>query len=106
MGSARALGLKASFFWADQDRQNGQPHSTPFAGPRLVDPLWDVCIDDGKVGTAVVVRRGHQVCRYPRNLGVLDVVTLVWSRDELGESVAAMNEAFEWLYASLEKEKR
>jgi hypothetical protein len=65
-------------------------------------PFWDVCIDEGRVGTPEILRRGYHTIGYPSELHAQrEIMTVVWAAEELDDLLHALNHLFDWFRAEI-----
>jgi hypothetical protein len=73
----------------------------------LSKQFFSVNIDGGKVGTPDVQTRGYHTASFPRIAGApLEIMTLLWTKDELVYLVDALDELFLWFKRELENRAR
>lgn len=98
--SAFDSALKAALFWMAEDYKS-QTDSMTFATLNvpvclLSVPFWDVCIDPGTTAEPTLRSRAYQSGLYPERPIAREILTLVWTQDELPALVAGLDDLFTW----------
>lgn len=101
--SALESPVQAAFFWLKEDLQMPPVSFAALNVPVCVlrVPLWDVCLDGGKVGSVQIIHRGFRSNLYPHSTSPIEVMTLVWVVDEMEALIAALDSLYEWFCEAL-----
>jgi hypothetical protein len=103
--SAIDSAVKAAFFWVQEDLQLQRPvHFATLNVPvcLLAVPFWDVCIDGGEIGQPEIKHRGFQSNLYPYSPGSKEVMTLVWTTDDISDLINALDDLYVWFRGEIE----
>jgi hypothetical protein len=97
--------VNAAQSWVNMDYLPGRPF--PFAALNvpvclLSMPFWDVCIDNAKVGSAEIQRRGYQTIRHPGIFREREIMTVMWAAEELDGLLFALDHLFDWFRGEIE----
>lgn len=100
--------IKAAQYWGRQEQQDGEFFATITVPILLLGgSFWDVCIDGGEAAEPRFACNGWMANLFPRVGGpgpARELTTLVWSVEQVGRLVEALDRAFAFFWVEIDKD--